>query len=232
MFRTRHQYYGLVASLPALPRIGQTERLPINEPRLDERLRMLQPADASIVANLRHFIQWQNRNPNQTDAEIAAQYRELLEKNKHPAVRSAIEFRINLRTILAALRRRLRGENSGPSDPDWGLGPWVSHIERNWGHPDFRLGKVFPWITEARQFLENGEAFKLEELAMNLVWDALDRSSVGKYFELENVIAFVFKWDVLNRWLSYREDNARAHFDDLAATLFPDPILPSPANDS
>jgi hypothetical protein len=34
MFQRPHQYYALVASLPALPRIRQAERLPINEPRI------------------------------------------------------------------------------------------------------------------------------------------------------------------------------------------------------
>ena len=227
MFQQPIQYYALVASLPALPRIRQAERLPINEPRLEERLHMLSPEDATTVANLRQFIHWQNQTPDQTDDEIAVQYKELLAKNTHPAVRSAIEFRINLRTILAALRRRHRGETTAPDDPHWGLGPWVRHLETNWGHPDFRLADVFPWITDARQYLENDDALKLEELAMSLVWDALDRSAVGKTFELETVIAFVFKWDVLKRWLSYKEDTAREHFYDLANALFVAPAEPS-----
>ena len=45
----RRSYYTLVASLPALPRLEQAERLPINETRLVERLRMLHPEDAKQV---------------------------------------------------------------------------------------------------------------------------------------------------------------------------------------
>jgi hypothetical protein len=220
MIRHRRQYYALVASLPALPRIREAERLPINEQRLESRLLMLAPDDAEVVKRLRKFIHWQNHPPGETDADIAAQYRELLEKNPNPVVHSAIAFRMNLRTVLAGLRHRLRGQTEPPPNHEWGAGYWVRHIEANWEHPDFRLAHIFPWVPIAREHLENGRTIQLEELAMDLTWDALDRSAFGKYFELETVIAFIFKWDLLRRWLSYREDAAREQFEAIAATLF------------
>ena len=220
---SRVQYYQLVASLPALPRPRDAERLPINPARLEERLRMLRPEDAEIVNRLRHFIHWQNRTPNQSDADVAAAYQALLAENPHPAVRSGIEFRANLRTVFAALRRRLRGESEPPQDQHWGVGRWVRHIENNWTHPDFKLAQVFPWIPDARQHLEDGEALQLEELAMNLVWNDLDRVAFGKYFELETIIAFIFKWDILRRWLSYKREAALEQFLALAEDIAPAP---------
>ena len=140
-----------------------------------------------------------------------------------------MEFRLELRTILAALRRRQRGEKDGPADPEWGVGRWVRHIEKNWTDPDFKLAHVFPWIPKARKHLENGEALALEKLVMSLVWDSLDRSAVGKNFVLENVLIFLSKWDILRRWLSYGEDTALRRFEELTAGLLVDHDQPEPA---
>lgn len=218
----RRNYYTLVASLPAMPRFEEAERLPINETRLGERLRMLHPDDARDVARLRKAIQWESHPPGESDAEVSACYREILGEDSHPEVRSAVEFRLELRTVLAALRRRQRGEKDGPSDPDWGVGRWVRHIENNWTDPDFKLAHVFPWLPKAREHLANGEALALEKLVMNLVWDALERSAVGKHFVLENILVFLSKWDILRRWLSYGEDSALRRFEELTAGLLVD----------
>ena len=37
------------------------------------------------------------------------------------------------------------------------------------------------------------------------------------------MIAFVFKWDILERWLSYNEDAAREQFYELARRSFAAP---------
>jgi len=225
--RRRAPYHMLVASLPALPRIGIAERLPINPARLESRLRMLTPEDAEIVARIRRFIQWQNQSHDRTDAEVAREYRKLLASNPHASVQAAITFRMNIRTIFAAMRRRHRGE-SQPPDEEWGAGNWVRHIEKHWSHPEFKLNSVFPWISQAREHFENGETLQLEELLMELVWDALDRRAFGRYFEFENIIAYLFKWDILQRWLSYREEAARQKFEELATALFLTSTAPSP----
>ena len=225
----RRNYYTLVASLPAMPRFEEAERLPINETRLGERLRMLHPDDARDVARLRKAIQWESHPPGESDAEVSACYREILGEDSHPEVRSAVEFRLELRTVLAALRRRQRGEKDGPSDPDWGVGRWVRHIENNWTDPDFKLAHVFPWLPKAREHLANGEALALEKLVMNLVWDALERSAVGKHFVLENILVFLSKWDILRRWLSYGEDSALRRFEELTAGLLVDHDQPKTA---
>jgi hypothetical protein len=125
----RRNYYTLVASLPAMPRFEVAERLPINETRLGERLRMLHPDDARDVARLRKAIQWESHPPGESDAEVSACYRDVLGEDTHPEVRSAVEFRLELRTVLAALRRRQRGEMDGASYDVWVVGLWVRHIE-------------------------------------------------------------------------------------------------------
>ena len=220
-----HRYYTLIASLPALPYFKTAERLPINRQRLDERLRMLDEKDASILAQARSVVEWGAHAADQTDAEFIRNYDAFLSSCESPSLRSVVLFRIDLRTIIAALRRRRHGEENGPATPSWGAGSWAAHIERNWRVADFKLGHRHPWIPLAHQHLENGESAALEELLMDLVWQNLSRSAFGFEFQLEAVIAFVFKWDILERWLSYNSGAARSRFSELGAELLSPPPL-------
>jgi len=213
----QHRYYTLVASLPRLPRIEEAERLPINRERLDQRLRMLRPEDAAVIARAEGFLTWRSQPGGQTDADIVRATKEILDSPRlHPAVRDLVEFRMELRTIVAALRRRRRGE-SAPTGNDWGISRWMEHIRRNWQHPDFKLSNVFPWVPEAREQLEKGESVGLERLLMQVMWNFLDGLAFGHEFDVVNVLTYVMKWDILKRWLSQDPADARARFDELVA---------------
>ena len=84
---------------------------------------------------------------------------------------------------------------------------------------DFKLEPVFPWITPARQHLENGESAALEELLMEIVWNNLGNVPIGRDFALDAVIAFVFKWDIIERRLAYSGPAARNRFSDLGTRI-------------
>ena len=60
---------------------------------------------------------------------------------------------------------------------------------------------------------------------MDLVWQNLSRSALGSEFQLEAVVAFVFKWDILERWFSYSSGAARSRFSELGAQLLSPPPL-------
>ena len=36
----------------------------------------------------------------------------------------------------------------------WGVGDLIAHIERNWDDPLFKLGTVYPWIVQAKTYLQ------------------------------------------------------------------------------
>jgi hypothetical protein len=213
------RYYTLVASLPALPHFKRAERLPINRQRLEERLRLLSDKDTSTLTKARAVVEWGAHTANRTDAEFIRRYDIARSATSCDFLLSTLLFRINIRTIIAALRRRLRGEVTGPSSSPWGAGPWVAHIERNWRSADFKLEPVFPWIAPARQHLENGESAALEELLMDVVWNNLGNVPIGRDFALDAVIAFVFKWDIIERRLAYSGPAARNRFSDLGTRI-------------
>ncbi len=209
------RYYTLIASLPPLPRIERGERLPINRERLEERLLMLTPEDTEIVHRAWDFLIWHRQPIERTDAEMVRFYGELTRQASHPVLAEMIEFRMSERTLLVALRRRFRG--LGPPEPGipWGVGPWVRHIERHWDALDFKLGTVFPWIDDARRLLEAEDSKELQRLLMTVVWNHLVRLGEKDAFSFDALLAYVFRWDILNRWLSYNAEAARQRFENL-----------------
>ncbi|MGB5351058.1 MAG: DUF2764 family protein, partial [Polyangiales bacterium] len=79
----------------------------------------------------------------------------------------------------------------------------------------FGLSAAFPWIVEAQGFLEQGDALGLETLMMGESWKKLSQISDAHPFGFEQVFAFVYKWDILHRWLSYDAEKARQRFEEL-----------------
>lgn len=213
-------YYTLIGSLPYLIRFDQAERLPINVVRLEERLRMLEPDDAVLVERTAAFLAWQRQPVERTDAEVVSLFDDALEwASVEPGLLDMIEFRMNIRTVMAALRRRNSDKTAPEPGEAWGVGPLVRQIERYWDDPDFKLGQRLPWIQQAREYVESGETLALEKLLMDLSWNQADMMAQKDAFAFDALLAYLFKWDILNRWLSYDSGAAKARFEKLVAEV-------------
>ena len=208
-------YFTLISSLPHLPRFYQAERLPINRERLDERLHMLEPEDRDVVAGAEEFIEWQRQPVGRTDAEIVASFERMMKQTSQPVLSDMIDYRMNQRTIMVALRRRHRGLELPKGGEPWGVGRWVRHIEKNWDDLHFKLDLIHPWIRTARQLLEAGNVLELEKFLMERTWNYLTQVTEKYAFRFEAVLAFLFKWDILERWLGYDPEAATKNLTNL-----------------
>lgn len=216
---TAPAYYTLVASLPHLPHFELAEWLPLSRKQLDQRLAMLAPAHAAQLQCAERLVQWQRQPITRTSEQVAGAYAEVLALCTHPALREHVEYRMTQRTALVALRRRRRGLGPPAAGEVWGVGPWVRRIAAAWDRADLGIGHHFPWIGEAAKLLEAGDARGLERLLMDAVWTRLGRIAEGAPFGFEAVLAFVFRWDILQRWLAYDATAARIRFEELIAEV-------------
>lgn len=217
MFTDEGDYYAVAASLPALPRFDRAKRLPITRRQLDARLAMLSDADRHTVDELEHFLEWQHHPVEEDDEAVLQAYEALLEATENMALRDMMIHRMNLRTIMAALRRRHGGHAPPRPGEVWGAGRWVRHVAANWSEPYLGLSAVQPWVAQAADLLAADESLELERLLMGLVWDHLGRLTETRPFSLERVLAYVFKWDILSRWLAYDASTARNRLEELAS---------------
>lgn len=209
------RYYTLVASLPVLVHLDRAERVPINRIRLDQRLKSLDPADATDLFIAESLLEWQQYPLAFSDERMADQFSKAMTQIANPHLKEFIEFRVDQRSVLAGLRRRHLGQSAPESGERWGVGPSCRWIEVHWERPDFDLGARHPWISEAVAKLQSGDAIGLERLLMDGVWRQLGRTADAHPFGFEEVFAYVFKWDILNRWLSYGADVATKRFQTL-----------------
>jgi hypothetical protein len=215
----KQSYYTLLASLPPLPRFDQAERLPITRERLEQRRGMLSPQDSELFERAAAFLAWQRQTATRTDQEMIAKFKQLAQQLSHPTLSAIFEFPIDQRTIMAALRRRHRGLATPIPGDLWGVGRFVSHIQRNWDDLNFKLAAVYPWIPRARAHLEAGETLALERLLKTVLWDHVDRSIQPYDFGFGAVLVYMIKWDILHRWLAYDVEDAKVRFEELVAEV-------------
>lgn len=207
-------YYELVASLPHLSRFDQAESLPISRERLLDRLKMLEPEDYKIADKAAELMVWRRQTTGRSDAEIVEIYKKGMKLFSSPILKELMEFPMNQRTILSALRRKEMGLPKPLPDELWGIGDLVGHIERNWDDPYFKLAALYPWIVQAKADLQSGDSLHLEYFLMNLIWDKLDRLLFKNYFGFEVVIAYLMKWDLIQQWLSLKKEGATSRFEE------------------
>jgi hypothetical protein len=204
-------YYMLICSLPALlPRLD-VDRLPITLERLQGRLRMLEPEDAQTINRLLDILAWSRQVVETDDGAVVKRYSELMQEVTNPLVRELFAADMDVRMIVAALRRRRHG--LGP--PTVGFGQWFEHIRRYFNQPDFRLGHVFPWILQFEQLLEQGDVLTLYRQVLGATWAYVKTRAEDYYFSFEAVVLYIARWEIMRQWQQLQAERGRAVFEAL-----------------
>jgi hypothetical protein len=211
----KDDYYTFVASLPHLPYFAAAERLPLSRLRLEQRLRMLDGDQSRQVFQAEFLAGWRLPAGKLAGGNIAKHYKTVLQRISQPALREFVEYRLDMQTIVAALRIRQAGRDPEHYPGTWGVGRLVKHIEAHWDAADFRLSPAYPWVLEAGNYLAADDATALDRLLMDTVWRKLSRLGDRRPFGFEAITAFVFKWDILQAWLQRDAFAAKQRFQTL-----------------
>jgi hypothetical protein len=203
-------YYTLIASLPNLPPRFEVDRAPITRPRLEERLRLLHPDDAKVIDQVAAFLAWDRQPLDRTDEEVIARHDELMRTISNPLLRELIDNRMDVRTIVSAVRRRRAG-----SPPPKGVGQWVDQIRRNWNHPEFNLQGRYPWIGEFERLTAEGNVGQAQHLMFSMRWKAWSRMAERYTFSFEAIILYLARWEIIERWTTQNAESGRQRFEQL-----------------
>jgi hypothetical protein len=208
------KYYSLVAGLPHLEHFESAEYVAITWQQLESRLRLLSADHKQQLDLAIGMMLWQKQPRERTTRELTVEHRRATERITDPVLREFVEYRMGLRTVVIALRMRRRSESPQAGVP-WGTGRWARKIAAHWDDIDFSMGSVFPWIEQARVLVDNSSAMDLEWLLLDATWRQLNMVENQSSFGFERVVAFVFKWEIVKRWLSYDADVAKNRFQSL-----------------
>lgn len=209
------RYLTLLTSLPAHGPLFGAKQTPLSRLRLEMRLRWLEPEDAEDLAKFEALIAWKDQRFEIDDEALVRQAEQGIAEIHNDFVRELVIWRLEMRTLVAALRHRHAGGLAPSERRRWGFGRWVPLIRRHWGEPHFRLERVFPWLPEAKRLLERDDALGLERLLLGTVWAHLERIGAEHTFDFEAVVAYVACWDLVARWTRYDADAALERFDHL-----------------
>lgn len=215
MGATAEPYIMLMASLPALGPLLGSQAPAITATRLEERLGYLDPRDRADLDALRAGLSWSRLGLGESDGAFLARMDGVLVRLKSPVLREAVRDRLELRTLVAALRRRAAGQEAPPADERWGYGRFVEVIRANWAQPDFGVARSFPWLARARERLEAEDSAGLERVLLKAAWDAAARYADGHIFDFEAVAFYVMRWSLVDRWARYDVAVATTRFSEL-----------------
>jgi hypothetical protein len=209
-------YTMLLSSLPYLPTPGTSKDLPITRLQLDNRLKWLTPEDRQRLDMLDAALRWAHLPIELGDEQAIGRAQVALEAIDSDFLRPILLERLEMRTFTAALRRRARGE-SLPRESRWGLGRFVKHIETHFSEPDFGMGHLYPWISQAHKHLQAGEPLELEILLLMECWRQMDRVNNRHAFDFAAVALYVLRWEILHRFMRRQAEAAVTRFDALVA---------------
>ena len=209
---SREAYVTLMASLPALGPILAARHPPINAARLEARLRQLAPAHRAELDALSGLLAWRRQTLEGSDAALVARARRVIPRLSSPTLARLADERLELRTVLAALRRRHAGQDAPAPSEVWGYGRFVRRIRENWREPGLGVARAFPWVLTAREKLAAGESTALERLVLEAAWRQAERRAIGHAFDFEAVALYAVRWKLLERWTRYDAEAATARF--------------------
>lgn len=210
------RYITLGASLPALGPMLAANVVPINRARLDARLRgALRPADLRQLDAVRDVLSWSEQQHHADDAAALAAARRTMAAVESPEIRDFLRDRMELRTLVAALRRRAAGEGPPPEDMAWGFGRYLRRMRANWSDPAFGIGRAFPFAAQAAQAMTRGDSADMERIALEAAWRQCERRAAAHRFDFEAIVFYVARWALLDRWTRYDAQAAETRFADL-----------------
>lgn len=203
-------YYMLVASLPRMPMTFEVEQIPISAHRLRQRLRLLCSRDAAIVEQVQKFLHWDHQPADRTDREVEQEYTRLMQEVTSPMARKIVAYRMEVRTITSALRRRRL-----KLPPSAGVGPWNAHIQTHWQTADFKLSHAHPWIPSVLRYLEAGNPLQVERQLLLATWKQWSRWADEYHFCFESILLYLARWEIVDRWTRLNAELGRQRFDTL-----------------
>jgi hypothetical protein len=207
-----HRYVMLLSSLPYHGPLFSATVTPLSRIRLEERLSLLEPDDRREVAAIAKLLDWYYHPVQKSDEEIVRLAKKVMSELKYPFSRELLTWRLEIRTVIGALRRRQQGKDITAVDREWGYGRWLSHIRKYWQEPYFRLERVYPWLPDAAKFMDRGESIAMERLLLEVVWNYLQKMEDGHIFDFGQVLIYLLRWDQVGRWTVANGEAAEARY--------------------
>ena len=93
-------------------------------------------------------------------------------------------------------------------------------IERRWEVPDFGLASAHPWVNQLRECIDREDARELGRAVFEREWRVLTTLADEHPFEFPQVLSYVMRRDIVERWLVRNGPAAVQRFVTLTEEAF------------
>ena len=207
-------YYTLLTSLPHVDSLFNSRITPISRFQLDRRLSMLDTAAQQKLITIENLLHWDHLGDDVDEKLLIRQAERARSTLGSQALNDLIDWRLDMRTVVAALRRKHAGQQA-PTESKWSYGTRYAYIRNHWNSGTLGLSGAFPWIAKVNDCLRHGECVALEKILLQAVWDHLNHMSMKHTHDFEAVVIYVLRWNLVARWTAYDTEKARIRFRSL-----------------
>jgi len=210
-------YYTLVTCLPWLPeQMEKCTQLPLSRIALNRRLTLLSEEDQQSLA-IAEALYHPSVTEVQPDRERVQQWQKQIAELPSLVLQELVTQRLEVQTLLAALRYRKRPNTS--AEHFYGYGRLTEWIKSHWKEPLFALETQIEPLEQWGELFNHEHTGDLQHQMDRYFWQQLLAVERSHHFSIETVVSFVLRWGIAERRLKSDADTALVDFHTLSDTL-------------
>ena len=209
-------YYQLLSSLPHINTLFDARAISLSRYQLEKRLSSLSPSDNQLLKKIEILIFFGEYTNNTIEGKKLIRVAiDTFAKIKSTLLASYIQNELDRKTLLMAIRQK-NLQKPSPTNTAWSYGTRYEYIKRNWSKPTFGLEHAFLSTTKIVDLIKKDQALTVEKIILNDMWSALNAlSSSCPIFSFDSVVAYIVRWNLVNRWVSYDKVKAVKRFEKI-----------------
>jgi len=134
--------------------------------------------------------------------------------SKNSFLKSYFSFDRNLRNFITCIS--LKKLNRGYIDKIVGNDGFIVDSLKSSNMTDFGLGRELFYSGRIVEFVEQKDYLGLEDYCDNLRFDKIDELNRFNYFNIENILGYSIKLDIIERWTSLSDDRGDKRLGELS----------------
>jgi len=147
---------------------------------------------------------------------LASLYYDYLGQSKNKFVSDWAELNLNINNVMIALACRRNGKTHAPYIVGNNA---AANTLRNSNARDFGLTEIFPQFDQIRRIDEGTNLIEKEQNIDRLRWEWIEEENTFNYFTIERVIGYLFKLQMMERWMLLNDVKGKQIFKDIVNNL-------------
>jgi len=147
---------------------------------------------------------------------LASLYYDYLGDSKNEFVRNWAEFNLNINNVITALTCRRNGIAYAP----YIVGNnEIANTLRASNARDFGLTDIFDQLEQMRRIDEETDLIEKEYKIDRMRWAWIDEETFFNYFTIERIVGYLFKLQMMERWMILDEESGGQIFKEIVNNL-------------